>query len=221
MCESTLMLLAASLPALTTLYWVCLIVGGGLLIVSSLAGGDADAGLDAGASFDVEAGVDADVDASFDADTDAGHVHAGSLASWLSLQFLVFFAAMFGLVGVAMTHLSGTTETATLICAVAGGLVVGQGVHQILRKLRRTSGDSTLSRQDYVNKLARVTVGVTSTQKGEVALRVGRGDRYIPALSKHTDQVFGSGDQVAVVGYRGGVAEVVSGEEFEFLTQKS
>ena len=32
--------LAAILPALTTLYWICLIVGGGLLITSSLAGGD-------------------------------------------------------------------------------------------------------------------------------------------------------------------------------------
>ena len=99
------------------------------------------------------------------------------------------------------------------------GLLIGQGVHQIMRKLRQTSGDSTPTPADYINKLGRVTIAVTKTSKGEIALRVGRSDRYIPALSKHEQDAFSSDQQVGVVGYSDGVAEVVSRKEFEFLNE--
>ncbi len=83
---------AVILPELTTAYWVALILGGGLLLISTLAGGDAD--------------VDIDMDLDVDVDIDTGHAHAASLATWFSMQFAVFFLAMFGLVGVTMTHLT-------------------------------------------------------------------------------------------------------------------
>lgn len=229
MLDLVVMMLAQGFPALTTVYWICLIVGGGLLIVGALAGGDhdvgvdTDVGVDVGADVDVDLGADvvADVDAGVDADVHTGHGHAGSLAGWFSMQFIVFFLAMFGLVGVTFSYLTDTTTGLTFICALAGGLAVGQGVHQILRKLRSTSGDSTPKPQDYVDKPARVTIRVTSAEKGEVALHVGRAERFIPALSKRADQTFKPGDQVAVVGYHGGVAEIVSREEYEFLTEKN
>ena len=223
--------LAAILPALTTLYWICLIVGGGLLIVSSVAGSHGDAGLDADVGVDVDVGVDADVgldadvgadvDVGADADVHVGHAHATSLATWFSIQFIVFFMAVFGLIGVTMTYLSDQTSAFTFGGALLGGLIVGQGVHQLLRKLRRTSGDSTPQPQDYVNKLARVTITVAGTRTGEVALRVGRAERFLPAISKRADMTFKSGEQVAVVAYRDGVAEIISREEYEFLTNKS
>lgn len=209
--ESILAILAMNLLFMTSVYWVCLIVGGGLLLISSLAGGDTDAGIDA----------DVDVDLDVDADVDGGHVPSGSLASWFSMQFVVFFMAVFGVVGVVLTHLTDTGAAGALTTAMVAGLVVGQAVHQLMRKLRRSSGDSTPRVRDYVDKLARVTVTVTAVKKGEVVLRVGRADRYIPAISKHAETTFASGDQVAVVAYRDGVAEVVSREEYEFLTDRS
>lgn len=203
MFDAALTTLAVSLPELTTLYWVCLIVGGGLIVISSVAGGDADAGFDA----------DLDVDL----DVDTGYAHASALTSWFSIQFVVFFLAMFGVVGVTMTHLTQRTSGVVLTIAFSAGLLVGQGVHQLLRKLRRSSGDSTPKVADYVNKLARVTITVANEKKGEIALRVGRSDRFIPALARHSDDTFSPDQQVGVVAYRDGVAEVVSREEFEFL----
>lgn len=228
MFETTLTLLAVSLPELAGVYWVCLIVGGGLVAISTIAGShaDADVGLDADVDLgmDVDVDVDADVDVgadvSADADVDAGHVHVGSLATWFSIRFIVFFMAMFGAVGVTFTYLTDRTSGAVLAYAMVGGLLVGQGVHQLIRKLRRTSGDSTPKPADYVNKLARVTITVTRESKGEVALRVGRADRYIPALARHAHDTFSPDQQVGVVAYQDGVAEVVSRKEYEFLTDK-
>ncbi|MFQ5494405.1 MAG: hypothetical protein ACE5EX_03395 [Phycisphaerae bacterium] len=218
MMNTVLMSLAFGLPDLTTVYWICLIVGGGLLLISTLVGGDADAGVD----VDVDVDLDVDVDADLSGDVSAeaghtGHAHAGSLAAWFSLQFVVFFMAAFGLIGVTMSNLGSRTSGVTFAAALLGGLVVGQIVHQALRHLRKTSGDSTPRRDDYVDKLARVTVAVEPKRKGEIALRVGRAERFIPAVSSRADTAFASGDQVAVVAYRNGVAEVVSRKEYEFL----
>ena len=200
---------------MTTVYWICLILGGGLLIISSLAGTDTDL------SADVDVDVDLDVDLDVDGDVSTGHAHASSLASWFSIQFIVFFMAVFGVVGVSMTHLSSQTDNVTLGAALVGGLIFGQGVHQLMRKLRRTSGDSTPKVEDYVNKIARVTIAVEPPKQGEIALRVGRAERYIPAVAKRADQAFASGALVGVVGYHEGVVEIVSREEYEFLNEES
>ena len=232
MLETTLILLAAGGTGLVAAYWICLIVGGGLLLISCVTGSDthADAGVDFGgdASFHADVGVDAPADLPPDAhvggdvghDVSTDHHGAGSLTTWFSIQFAVFFMAVFGVIGVVLTHLVGAGRGVTAGTAVVGGLIVGQGVHQLLRKLRRTSGDSTPQRKDYVNKLARVTIAITPPNKGEIVLRVGRADRYVPAVAKRADTAFGISEEVAVVGYAGGVAEVVSREEYEFVTGK-
>ena len=72
---------------------------------------------------------------------------------------------------------------------------------------------------DYENKMARVTVSVGYQSQGEIVVRVRRSDRYVPAVAKRGDDSFAPGDQVGVVAYRDGVAEVVSQKEFEFLTE--
>jgi len=218
--------LAGIVPALTTLYWICLVVGGGLLVISSVAGGHADTDFSSDVHVGGDLPVDAHAGADFDSPTDAtGHAHAdhagaASLASWFSIQFVVFFMAMFGVIGVTLTHLTEAGGGATLIASVGGGLIVGQGVHQLLRKLRASSGNSTTQLADYVDKPARVTIDMTDRDRGEVAVRVGGGERFIPAVSKREDAKFERGDQVTVVDYQGGVASVVSREEFDFLTHK-
>ncbi len=235
MSDQILMNLAEIAPLLTTIYWICLIVGGGLLLVSSVAGGHADADfgshLGGDVSFDGHVGADfhapgdltADVHLPGDVSGDihAHHPGATSLATWFSIQFLVFFMAMFGLIGATFTHLTDMGTIATLGVAVAGGVIVGQSVHQLLRKLRRSSGNSTTQLADYINRTARVTIDMTHHNTGEVALHVGATERFVPAVSKREDAMFSRGDAVAVVEYQGGVAQVVSQEEFEFLTHKT
>ena len=59
---------------------------------------------------------------------------------------------------------------------------------------------------------------INNKDKGEVTLQVGRTARYVPAIARHEADAFSKGQQVGVVDYRDGVVEVVSREEFEFLT---
>ncbi len=217
--------LAQSAALLTSVYWVCLIVGGGLLIISALGGaqGHAEASGEFHVDTDVHADVGhADVDSPDAAHGDfghshTGHHHAGSPATWFSIRFVVFFVAVFGLVGVVFTHLTKVPTGAVLGSAAVSGLVVGQGVHQLLRKLQRSSGDSTPQPEDYVNKLGRVTIRIEPPQKGEVAVPIGQGERFVPAVSRRADRKFKVSEQVYIVAYGGGIAEVVSREEFEFL----
>lgn len=224
MVDLAAMLVLADLPAvLTSAYWVCLIVGGGLLIISSLGGGDSDVDVGGDAlDVDLQPDFDADfqADLSHDVDFSTDHVHAISgLSTWFSVRFMVFFTAFFGACGVVLTHLSQLAPWLVLLISLVGGLLVGQGVHQLIRFIRRTSGDSTPGPQDYVDKLARVTIALTPQGKGEVALRVGGSQRYMPAVSRRSDAQFHHGDQVVVVAYRDGALEVVSREDYRQLVQ--
>lgn len=197
-----------------SLYIVCLVVGGGLLLISTVFGGDADAGVDA--DFD----VDVDADADIDLNTDSGG-GALSLSSWFSVQFVVYFAAVFGFVGTVMTYLSEVSAGATLGVAIASGLVVGQAVHQLIRALKRGSSDSSTRTEDYLNKPARVTVAIQPPKRGEVAVRIGDSERFVPARTRRPDDSFKIGEGVVVVAFVGGVAEVVSQTEYEFVTGES
>jgi membrane protein implicated in regulation of membrane protease activity len=239
----------AAMPSLTPLYIICLIVGFGLLVISTVFGGDQDHelgfdghtdALDVHADVDMSADlhVDTDVDTGLDGATDvhldqadaavdhAADMHAPSevhehgalaISNWFSIRFLVYFAAAFGLVGTILTYLSDVTPGWTAVWAVGSGLVLGQGVHQTLRALRRTSGGRGIRPEDYLNQTARVTVAIHPPKRGEVAVRVYNGERFLSAVSKRPDDEFHVGDRVVITGYASGTAEVVSQKEHEFL----
>ncbi len=206
-------------------YWICLIVGGGMLLFSILLGdahhgdmsadvGHADLGVDHADGLDSAHAVDLDAHGGFghghDADT-----HGLALARGFSIRFLIFFMAVFGALGVIFTSFTGTRQGMTLAIALVGGLAVGQVVHQLLRSIRRSTGDSATQPRDYVNKLARVTVRIAGGCQGEVALQVRNGERFVPAVAAGGAGEFKAGDEVVVTAYRGGVAEVVAKHEFQ------
>lgn len=220
-------LAAGWVSALTGIYWMALLVGGGLLLISLLSSfGDADVseGLDADLGGDVDLDIGGDVDWESDVSGDvgdhvtAGHTDPGSLTTWLSARFVIYFMASAGMVGVVLTHLSDISAGVTASVAVLAGLVIGQGAHHTFRLIVRTSGNSVVRQSDYVEQPARVTIAVGPNQKGEVALRVRGTERYVPAVSRRSDDQFAVGEAVAVVAYENGVAEVVSRDEFEFLS---
>jgi len=220
---STVQLLA-ELPSLMGVYVIALIVGGGLIVFSVVAGdsGDADAG---DIDFDADWGGDVDLDAGelgdgVDLDVADGAADGFALSDWLSLRFLNYFAAMFGLTGTVLTMADDLSNTTVLGMAVIAGAIVGQVVHQMMRWLIRGSSDSATARPDYINRKARVTVSIGVGGRGEVAIRIKDGERYVPAVCKRADDQFATGAVVGVVGIEAGIATVVSQQEFDFLNER-
>lgn len=208
----------AATGMLPMVYIICLIVGGGLLVISTFLGGDSDVGGDADVEMDFDA--DADVDVEGDAHVEgAGVAAAGglSLANWFSMRFVVYFIAAFGLIGTALSFTSAMVATPVLIWSVAGGLVMGQAAHQTMRLLKRSSGDGTTAASDFVDKLGRVTLAIEPPQRGEVALQVRGRERFVPAKARRSDDRFEVGADVMIVAFNNGTAEVVSKKEYEFI----
>jgi len=209
--------LAAS--PLGAVYVVSLIVGGGLLLVSALFGHHSNG------SFDVDASAGAGFDV--DASADVGHVSAdhghnvggvGGLAGWFSVQFVIFFLAMFGLIGTTLTWMTTISDTATFIAAFLGGLLIGQVAHQVLRALKRSGSTGEVVARDFLNCSARVSVAIEPSRRGEVSVQVRGGERFVCASSKRPGDRFATGDQVVIVNFHQGVAEVVSQQEHEFVS---
>ncbi|RJP37027.1 MAG: DUF1449 family protein [Phycisphaerales bacterium] len=220
-------------------YLFCLIVGGGFMLFSVVFGGQSDAAgvdLDAAGGMDFDAGGgDLDLDAAgvgadapadagaaeaHTADGHAGELHHGSewlaLSNWLSLRFLVFFMATFGAVGTILTYLSDVGAVTTAIASVASGLVVGQGVQQLFRRLQR-GPDSSVRRDDYLRRVGRVTVAIEPGRMGEVAVEIADSERFVPARAQRQAEGFKVGEQVVITAYDAGTATVVSRKEYEFL----
>jgi hypothetical protein len=202
---------------LVAVYIIALIVGGGLLFVSvfltSHGGGDfhadASGGLDAHSGDLHHAG-------------DFGHAmhgpHGLSLTGWFSMQFAIYFLAVFGLIGTTMTYMAEASPSVVLAVAATAGVVIGQVVHHVLRSLKRSGVSSGLQTGDYIEKAARVTIAIEPPRRGEVAIGSRNGERFVAAVARRNDDRFMVGERVVVVGLNQGVAEVVSREEFEFLS---
>ncbi len=228
-------------------YLFCLIVGGGFLLFSLVFGGQGEAGdvdFDGAAGVDVDAGGgefdmdasggDVDLDAGGDLGADgaadahevAGHatdIHHGpewlSLSSWLSFRFLIYFMATFGAVGTVLTYLSDLGVATKAVASIGSGLVVGQAVQQLFRRLQR-GPDSSVSRADYVRRIGRVTVAIAPGRKGEVAVEVADSQRFVPARAQRDTDGFAVGEQVVLTAYDAGTATVVSRKEYEFLHEE-
>ncbi len=226
----------AALPSLAGIYVVCLVVGGGLLLVSTALGGHGHADVDVDGVAGVDLHMDADasgldvdadglhadgVDAHAD-DLSTGHADtdsAMSLATWFSLRFVIYFVAVFGLIGTVLTYMSVMQNAVVLAWAVVAGLVVGQTIHQTLRYLSRTSGDSSVQISDYLHKPARVTIPIVPPSRGEVAVRVQDRERFVPAVAKHENERFDIGQTVVIVSFIAGTADVISQKEDEFMAE--
>jgi hypothetical protein len=186
------------------LYLVGFVVGGALLLISTLSGqGDAD--------------VDADADADADADGDAGE-HGldpdavSAAASWLpvsSIRFWVFFAAFFGLTGVAFTALGLASVPVTLAVSIGMGWLTGATASWVVRRLRRATVSSALEARDWQGAPGTVVLPVEPGGVGKVRLEL-RGRTVDATAVTEEGMRLGAGDEVLVYGVRDdGVIEVV------------
>ncbi|MCA9245107.1 MAG: hypothetical protein KDA32_14205 [Phycisphaerales bacterium] len=207
-------MLGLSWPEMTTgAYWIALIVGGGLVALSTLSLGDMFGGHDIDVSADI--GIDGHVDFGHDVGGhDVGATEGvSSLATWLSFSFLVYFLFAFGAIGLLLASVAEAGPLLSLIGALTGGGLIGQIAHQMRRSVQASSGNSATRPEDYVNRIGRVSIGIEPGRRGEVALQVRGTERYVPAVTLKDGARFLTGARVFVVAYRAGVAEVVSPDE--------
>ncbi|MFC4455647.1 hypothetical protein [Deinococcus sonorensis] len=162
-----------------TLYTLCAVVGGALLLISLLGGHDHDLGLN----------------------TD--HLEAGDIASWLSLRALVSFAAFFGLGGLLAIwlRLSGPGQ---LLFALVAGLSVG-GFTAWAFRLARLRGETATRVGSLTGRTGRVLVSPRGAAPGKALLTVaGQREEW---LVQSADPL-SPGDRVLVIAQERGVLDV-------------
>lgn len=210
-----------------TIYAICLVVGGILVLSSIFLGG----GADADASFELEAGVDADFDADVDIDIDAdadadihtgidkdfGDVDTGIWLPFLSMRFWIFGSAFFGLTGVTLTLLEGPLGVGWLIALVTSittGLLAGTGSAYLFRVLQKQEVNSMIKPRLLVGQTARVSLPVSTEGKGKIHLMIG--DERIDMIASTDDaDGFARGDECFIIEIKDGEARIVKMKELK------
>ena len=195
------------MPSIMYLYVFSLGLGGALLVMSLVMGGE-----------DSDADADTDVHVDADAEADAGHgqqtVHdhalgdshgspLGFFATVLSLRFWTFFLAFFGLTGVAVDGLELVPGTwPPLALAVAVGAGTGYVAVAVVRALAHSESGRIATASDYLGATVRVLVPVSRTEMGKVRLEV-RGTT-VDLLARTNDEgSFPAGARAMVVQFEG------------------
>ncbi len=183
---------------MTTLYLVCLLVGGFFVLLSLMGGGDSDA----------EADLDADADADLDADSGGT-----AFVDLLSIRALFLFATFFGLTGMALS-LTGTGEPFTLILAALVGALVGLGGNYLIKRVGYDQISSDVSTMELKGMTGKVLVPFKGDRRGKISL-IARGQslQFVArAFENQTIDAFNPGDEVVIIRVDGSVVEVVKPE---------
>lgn len=179
------------------IYLSALVLGLGTLLlqfVMSHVGGDADGGAD----HAVGEGHD-ELVVHADGETGA-HGLENPLGVFLSMRFWTFSLFGFGMVGAPLHYLHLVGPLASLLMAVATGLLSGLGVALVHRWLQGSVSSMT-TQTDTVGKAARVTVPMAKGQLGKVRVDV-KGKR-VDLLATSDSESLLAGEEVVVVGYEG------------------
>lgn len=208
-----------------TLYAICLVVGG-ILVLTSIVLGGADLEADADASFELDAHVDADMDADIDIDADAdididaesdihdfdkGDIDTGIWLPFFSLRFWIFGSAFFGLTGTTLTLLGGPLGVGflfTLLCSIGMGLGAGMGSAYLFRTLQKQQVNSMVTPRQMVGRTAQVSLPVDKDSKGKIFLTIG--DERIDFIAvTDEEEGFQRGEEAFVIQIKNGEARIV------------
>jgi membrane protein implicated in regulation of membrane protease activity len=179
-----------------SIYVGCLIIGGGLILISFFSDTDHDA--------DVDVDVDLDVDCDADHDVDFAHSIDGADALWLpvlSLRFWIFFVGFFGLTGTILHLLEQMSWKGTLGVSLGAGVASGWLVSWMVRRLRTDKVDSNIDPdRDYVGAAGEVILAIEPESPGSVRLNVKGVDVDINAITEGA-ATLSPGTQVKVQRY--------------------
>lgn len=196
------------------LYLFCLIVGGGLLLFSILAGGHGDSG-EADASTD--AAVHADLHPA-DFHTDVHDVHAangdntGSADSvkFISLRNLIYFMAFFGLTGTIFNKFFDYPGWIDLLFAVFVGGIAAFFGFKLMRYLKRTETGEAVDIYQLIGKTATVSLPISKENRGKVYLTVKDGTTEVIAEMDPDSSVdvFKTREEVFITSVENGIVHV-------------
>jgi membrane protein implicated in regulation of membrane protease activity len=183
-----------------TVYIICAIVGGGLILVTAFTGGgDHDAGHDIGH----------DADVGHDVSHDSGHDGAdGPWLPFFSVRFWTYLIGVFGSVGLLLTLLSDSREPTTALLSAGTGLLSGLVAATLVRWLSTHESDSTAREADFLGQRARVTVPIRENQLGRIRTTV-KGELLDILATAEEPKALAEGSEVVIIGMENGRATVM------------
>ncbi len=140
-------------------------------------------------------GGDTDSDIDMDGDTDISHGDTDSSFRILSLQGLTSFFMMFGLVGLALSELSG-------IMAIFGGLIAGTFTVWLIGKIfvgmKRLQSDGTIHMTSAIGEEGTVYLTIPAEGTGKIQLSIQERLKVMNAVSFNKEEIK-TGERVTVV----------------------
>ncbi len=219
-----------------SLYLALAIIGGGLVLLAALGGvfGGHDAEVSGGGP-EIDTHIDAptlEVDhGALEVDHAAVDAHSPGLdlqslmgkaaeipkdpgiwLPFLSIRFWIYFAATFGMTGLALNLFRASQEPVTLIASLITGLFVGVIGSLAWRILNTSQVDASTKTKDFLGSMGRLSVGTRPGSLGRVRLYVKDEWIDLTAVSDSGGEI-AQGEEVIVVAIEGNTARVIPSQE--------
>jgi hypothetical protein len=185
---------------LWTIYLVCAVAGGTVLVLKLLLmifGFDSG---DAGADFDA-----ADLD--FKGAADAGD-GSGGVFNFLSVQSISGFFTMFGLVGMGLMQINAS-DFWSFVGGLAAGVFTAWSTGMIFLGMRKLHSEGTLVISNAIDQIGTVYLTIPENGSGVVIVTIQGAKRSLNAMSENKQRI-PTGSVVKVVGVTAGNILVVT-----------
>jgi membrane protein implicated in regulation of membrane protease activity len=200
-----------------TLYIVCAVVGGGLMLLSALGG---VFHLDLGGGHEASLEADHQIDFGHDLSSTGGHsievaghdVDAGFglgdvWLAFVSMRFVTYFAGIFGISGLSLTLFTGLAAAAVAFYSFGFAFVIGYGGALLFRYLRVEGETSGVTADDYIGAMGTALVKVLPSQPGKVRVCI-KGDTLDLIALPEGEKEIAQGEEIVVVGVEGNTFRV-------------
>ncbi len=207
---------------MTTIYWLCFLIGGVFVVLAALGGID-------DVDFDFEVDPDLEIiDPGEGPKTQAGLTRRQRrarkkgipiLGILKSLKFWTFGSCFFGLTGLVLSSVQSLLSPVGIVTIAVGmGLLCGISMAWILLALRRQQADSLIRAEDLVGLTGTVEIPFDATQKGKVRLQIKGSTVDFVALTDEAKPL-SQGDPIVVMGTKNNRVWVVSAESFHQISK--
>jgi hypothetical protein len=181
---------------LGTLYLICAVAGGTILLIKLVL---MVIGLDSGDAPELDINTDGGLDAGGE---------AGGGINFLSVQSIAGFFTMFGIVGLGLLQINASSWL-SLLGALAAGAFTAWSTAMIFLNMRRLQSDGTLVIGNAVGQQGTVYLTIPEKGVGSINVTVQGAQRTLDAMSKDGFMV-PTGSVVRVVGVAAGKILVVT-----------
>jgi hypothetical protein len=143
-----------------------------------------------------------------------GHDGDTGLHDYLNVSVILAFVAWFGGIGYLASNGAGWTAAASVLVAVAGGLIGAYIIYQVFARFIRPAGRTELDPRDFEmqGKLARVTSSIRPGGMGEIVYEQS-GARMVHAARSANGAAIARGTEVIVLSADHGVGVVAPWSE--------